>query len=124
MPLPDTSPEDRPEEAGPSLVTGVLARLPAADRQRAVSRRQHLQLRLGAVVLATLLLLACLGPQASNLATRTLAWLLAAGAAWQALVRVMLGGELLLPLLSTLCLVALSLVLWQEFLHVRSRGLR
>jgi hypothetical protein len=76
------------------------------------------------LLLATALLLACLGPQTSNLATHSLAWLLAAADAWQALVRVVLGGAIVLPLLSTFCLVGLSLLLWQQVLQLRKRGLR
>ncbi len=117
------SPEEPSEQSAPSLVAGVLARLPAADRQRTRARRRQARQRIGAALLAAALLLACLGPQTSNAATHSLAWLLAAGDAWQALVRVLLGGASLLPLLSTLCLVGLSLVLWQQFLQVRKRGL-
>jgi uncharacterized membrane protein YidH (DUF202 family) len=124
MPRPDGIPEHELEEHTPSLVAAVLTRLPEADRRRAQSRRRQAWQRTGAALLATALLLACLGPQTSNAATQGLASLLAAGDAWQTLVRVLLGGAILLPLLSTLALVGLSLVLWEQFLQPRNRGLR
>jgi hypothetical protein len=109
---------------GPSFVSGVLARLPEADRQRTRARRRQIHQRLGATGVATVLLLTCLGPQSSNIATRALAWLLGAGAAWHDLVAILLGGVIVLPALSALSLVAVSLVLWQQFLHVQGRHLR
>jgi hypothetical protein len=108
----------------PSLVAGVLARLPDADRERALERRHQLRQRLGAVVVAALLLLGCLGPETSNPATHWLTWVLAGADAWQALVRVLLGGAIVLPILSTLCLVGLSLVLWEQCLQQRHRRVR
>lgn len=109
--------------ATPSVVAAVLSRLPDADRARASARRRQLQQRLGALTLSTILLLACLGPQASNLATRALVWVLAADVAWRVLVSILLGGLSVLPALSAVCLVAVSLLLWQQFIRMERHGL-
>jgi hypothetical protein len=106
----------------PSVVSNVLARLPDADRQRAETRRRQLGQRLGVLVLVTCLFIACLGPQASNLATRALVWLLAAAETWRVLVSVAIGGVGLIPLLSCLCLLALSIFLWQQVMSFDQRG--
>jgi hypothetical protein len=108
----------------PSVVSDVLARLPDADVQRAQSRRKQVCQRLGALALVTCLFVACLGPQASNLATRTLMWLLAAAETWRVLVSVTIGGVGAIPLLSCLCLLAVSIFLWQQVMSFDQRGLR
>ena len=110
--------------AAPSVVQGVLARLPSADRERESARRRQMYERLGAVVLVALLAVACAGPQASNLATRTFAWLLAAAEAWRVLVIIALGGLVLVPIASALCLLAVSCVLWQRLIGLEGRGIR
>jgi hypothetical protein len=101
---------------GSAIVMGVLSRLPDADRSRLAARRRALLQRLGALGAATLVLIACLGPQTSNAATRGLAWLIGAAEAWRTLVAVLIGGLTVVPLFSALCLLALSVVLWQRLL--------
>jgi hypothetical protein len=116
-----------PEPAGAmtrSLVEDVLARLPSADHERARARRQQLTERLAAIAVVTLLLIACVGPQASNLATRTFAWLLAAAETWKVLVSVALGGLMLVPVISSICMVTVSVLLWQRLIRFEQRGLR
>jgi hypothetical protein len=108
----------------PSVVLGVLARLLGADRQRAIERRRQLRERLGAIALVALLSVACLGPQTSDLATRTFAWLLAAAAAWRVLVTILLGGLVLVPVASAACLLAVSFVVWQRLIELERRGAR
>ncbi|HTE84438.1 MAG TPA: hypothetical protein VK821_06880 [Dehalococcoidia bacterium] len=108
----------------PSVVDAVLARLPLADRERASARHRQIRERLGAFALVTLLLLACIGPQASNVATRTFAWLLAAAETWRVLVSILLGGLVLVPVLSAICLLAVSFVLWQRVIGFEQRGAR
>lgn len=106
----------------PSVVDAVLARLPGADEERAASRHRQFSQRLGALALVTLLLLACIGPQTSNLSTRALAWLLAAAETWRVLVAVLLGGVVFVPVLSCVCLLAVSFVLWQRVIGFEQRG--
>jgi hypothetical protein len=107
-----------------ALTANVLARLPAAERQRAALRLRQRRERLAGAVAATLLLAACLGAQASDVATRTLAWVYAAAVAWKGLVEAALGGLAVLPVVSACCLLGIAVVLWQGVLSVGPRSLR
>ena len=107
----------------PSVITRVLASLPAADQQRSGLRRRRQRQTVGAVLLGTLILMACIGPETSNLATRSLAWLYAADVAWKGLVSALLGGFMLLPAASALCLLGVSFLLWHRLLYGEGRGL-
>jgi len=106
-----------------SLTASVLARLPAAERERSALRRQQNRERTAGVVAAALLLCASLGFQGSDLATRALAWIYAAAVVWKGLVEAALGGLVVLPVLSACCLLGISIVLWQRVLAVGRRSL-
>jgi hypothetical protein len=107
-----------------SLTARVLARLPAAEQQRMrLRRRQRLQ-RVAAVLAASGILVACLGFQGSDAATRTLAWLYAAAVAWNGLVSAAIGSIAVLPTASAACLLGVSVLLWGRFLDAGRRGLK
>jgi len=101
----------------------VLARLPAAERERVVLRSRARRERIAGVAAAALLFGACLGFQGSDLATRALAWVYEATVAWKGLVEAALGGLVVLPVLSACCLLGISLVLWQRVLAAGRRSL-
>lgn len=107
-----------------SIKARVLARLPEADRQRDWMRRRQRRQRLIAVALASLMLVAFAGPQASDSATRALAWLYAADVAWRGLVLASLGSVSILPAASAACLLGLSVALWYRLLSGQRRGVR
>lgn len=121
MPSPD--PFYRSEGLSPRTLR-VLASLPAADERRFAQRRRQQRQRLAALWVGTLMLVACLGPETSDLATRALAWLYAADVAWKGLVVAALGQMILLPALSALFLLGLSTLLWYRLLSVQHRGVR
>ena len=85
-------------------------------------RNRVVWILLGVLIVVTCLGLACLGPQASNFATRTLVWFLAVAETWRVLVAVIIGGLGLIPLLSCLCLLTVSIALWQQVLNFDRRG--
>src|SRR5690348_15478833 len=89
------------------IARAVMARLPQADRARLSTRRRAFYQRLGSLAAAALVLVACVGPQTSNGATHSLALLIGALEAWRALVSVLLGGLMLVPVLSALCMFGL-----------------
>jgi hypothetical protein len=105
------------------MAARVLARLPAAEKERAELRLRQRRQRLAAGVAATLLLAACLGAQASDLATRSLAWIYAAAVVWKGLVQAALGGLALLPVISATCLLGIAIVLWQRILSAGRQSL-
>ena len=122
--LPSDSPAQTINlECASELTRGVLARLPAAERQRSGLRHRQRRQSLATAVFATFGLVACLGPETSNLATRALAWLIATGAAWHAVVRTMLDGLAFLPPLSALFLLVAAMLLWQRLIHLEHRQL-
>lgn len=98
----------------------VLARLPDADQKRAAIRRRQRNWRLAVVALALLGLGISIGPASPGAITQVLAGSLAADAAWNTLVRVLLGGLAFLPALSAGCMCLGACLLW--FLLVRTRA--
>jgi hypothetical protein len=110
-------------DSTPSVLARVLASLPEADRQRRrASRRRQIQIA-GAVCTGAAVLIACLDPESSNTAIRTLAWLYGADLAWKGLVSALLGGFMLVPAASACCILAVSLLLWHRLLRPVRRGL-
>lgn len=101
----------------PSLAERVLARLPEADQVRQQRRRNEYWQHIAALVLVSLGMIVCVGPETSNLATHMLAWSLAGSIAWSAIVRTLLHDLDPLPALSAVCLVALAILLWQRLIR-------
>jgi|SRR6478672_3773199 len=113
----------QPDSESP-IARAVMARLPQADRERLSARRRALCQRLGGLAAAALVLFACIGPLTSNAATRSLTLFIAALEAWRALVSVLLGGLLVVPVLSALCMFGLSILLWQRLIASQGRQFR
>jgi hypothetical protein len=124
MPQSDTKAEAGPDSPADSpIARAVMARLPEADRQRLSAWRRALYQRLGSLFAAALVLVACMGPLSSNAATHFLALLIGALEAWRALVSVLLGGLMLVPVLSALCMFGLSILLWQRLIDSQGHQL-
>src|SRR3954447_14083149 len=105
MPRADSDARSASKQPSESrMARAVLARLPEADRERLSARRHSLYQRLGAFAAAALVLVACMGPQTSSTATHSLALIIGALEAWRALVSVLLGGLMLVPVVSALCM--------------------